>query len=237
MPAERPRECAPADRCRPGEPPDRGDAAASASPEETARSPGSSSSDGSNVIAGAIRRIELEREIAERQRQAESARLDVRLFQRPVIEEHAPLFLVRQALQVGDFTRREKAARHVVRELAVDVLDVDADLAADRHRARDQAVGMRNVEAQVRHAGRPIENLRAAVRVGDELPVRRRNRRVARQRGADQRAGQQEGAPIAIEHEPRHARVLVLRQQRAVRVELRQRLGVRRLHAGRREPR
>ena len=89
-------------------------------------------------------------------------------FKRPVIEEDALLLVLRQPAQIGDFVRREEAARHVVGQVAADVLDVDANLAADRHRAGDQAVGMRDVEAQVRDAGGAIENFGTAVHVGDE---------------------------------------------------------------------
>src|SRR4030095_445854 len=78
-------------------------------------------------------RMELKGEIAKRQRQPETARLDVGLLQRPVIEERAVLLVLRQLAQIGDFIRREETAGDVVRQLAIDVLDVDADLAADRH--------------------------------------------------------------------------------------------------------
>ena len=59
-------------------------------------------------------------------------------------------------------------------------------------------------------AGGTIENLGTAVHVGDELPVRGRDRRVSRQHRAHQRAREQERAAIAIEDQPRHPLVLVL---------------------------
>src|SRR5918994_1225786 len=50
-----------------------------------------------------------ERELAQWQREAETARLDVRLLQRPVIEKHHLLLVFGQRAQVEYFLRREEA--------------------------------------------------------------------------------------------------------------------------------
>src|SRR6185503_1815376 len=105
-----------------------------------------------------IWRLQREREITERQRQAEPARLDVGLLQRPVVEEDLALLNVRQLAQVADLARREMTAGDIVREVTADMFDINADLTANRHRARDQAFGVRDVEAQVRDTVGPIED-------------------------------------------------------------------------------
>ena len=67
-----------------------------------------------------------ERGVGHRHGDAESARLEIRLFQRPVVEERPRLLRHRQGAQRRGLPRRKEAAGDVVREPAPDVLDVDA---------------------------------------------------------------------------------------------------------------
>ena len=82
------------------------------------------------------------RELPQRERKAETARLDVRLLERPVIEKDDVLLVDRQRPQVGHFLRREEPLGHVVGDASTDVFDVDSDLAADGDRAGHEPLGV-----------------------------------------------------------------------------------------------
>src|SRR5262245_45860387 len=176
------------------------------------------------------RRIELERKFPERKRQSKAARLDVSLLQGPIIEKDALLILGWQPAQIGDFGGRKESSGDVVGELAADVFDVDANLARDRHRAGNKAIGVRDIETQVRGPLWTLADLGPAVHVLDEAPIGRSHVRVARQHRPHERAGDDERAPIAIQHEPRHPLALVCREERFVRVELDERRRIGGLH-------
>ena len=78
----------------------------------------SSSISGSKRMVGSAGGRQREREVRQGQGQPHAARLDVRLLQRPVVEEHPCLFVAPQPAQVGHLARREESIRDVVGEAA-----------------------------------------------------------------------------------------------------------------------
>ncbi len=156
---------------------------------------------------------ELEREGAQRQGEAHAAGLDVRLLQRPVVEERPVPVGLRDAGQRAGLGLGEIALGDVqAGRPAADVLDVDADIARQRHRAGNQSVGMRQVEAQ-REGHRRGRHFGPAPLVLLERPRRRVDARVVRQGRAHQGVCEQELAPVPLEDEPVPPGPLVRRQQ------------------------
>ncbi len=81
-----------------------------------------------------------ERELVERQRQAQPAGLDVRLLQRPVVEEHPRLLGGGQRAQVAHLVGREVALGHALEHWPGHGFHVHAHAVAARHRQRDESV-------------------------------------------------------------------------------------------------
>ena len=152
-----------------------------------------------------LRRRQREGEVGERQRQAHAARLDVRLLQGPVVEEHALLIGGRQRSQIGDLARREEAIGDVVGERAVHPLDVHAHVPGGGDRAGDQAVGVRHVEPHGPRA-RWLDQFGPSVFVGDEPPLPGIAAQEARQLQPRQRAADDEPLLVGVEVEPCLAR-------------------------------
>ena len=162
-------------------------------------------------------RGEVEREPVERDLQAEPAGLDVGLLERPIVEEGVRARGGGQLRERFDLGRREVTLPLVVgRAPAVDPLDVDADVALRRHRARHQAPRVGQVEAQ-RGGGRRERDLRTTVSCGAEAPLPGRDRRIPRERRAEEGVGHQEAMAVLRELELRVAGALRLAEQRKVR--------------------
>ena len=162
------------------------------------------------------------RELVERDLEPEAARLDVRLFERPVVEEPLRLALGRPGPQLADFGRREVPIGDLDGGAgAPGVLDVDADLAVPRHQADDHAVRVREVEAQ-RRLDQRRRDLGPAEGADLERPFSRLDGRlVRREDGPDQRPGHEILVAVPREHEAAVALALGGREQRVVGVEQR----------------
>src|SRR5690606_295447 len=94
-----------------------------------------------------------------------------------------------------------------------EILDLDTERAAPRHAERDQAAGMRDIEAQTRRFDMLTGNLGAAMTVFREYPGSRLDGRITRERGAHQCPGHQVSLAIVREIEASLLDALLLAQQ------------------------
>ena len=98
-------------------------------------------------------RARVDADRAQRHRDPDPDRLDVRLLERPQLEEALALRFGRQRVERGALALGEHVPGEAIDlEPAIDVLDVDADVVLERHAARDQPARVREVEAQARVA-------------------------------------------------------------------------------------
>ena len=139
-------------------------------------------------------------------RDPEPARLQIRLFQRPVHEEPvAPAVALR--LDVGGLGGEQYRATTAGSTGApLEILDVDADVASLRQRAADQAGAVREVEAErcrgAAISGRPCGPSR-------QLPRGRRDAERPADQLARHHAAEQEHASVGVEAVAVEARPLV----------------------------
>src|ERR1700729_3012558 len=129
---------------------------------------------------------------AVQERQASALRLAIRFLERPVVKEALRSRVLRRAEQLPVFGWSKVLAGDTEDVGgAIDILDVDTDRGFARDGDGDEAGGVRDVEDQPAF-GPAFSHLGPAVPIDLEPPCSGRDRRIAGERGAQQRAGDNE---------------------------------------------
>jgi hypothetical protein len=147
-------------------------------------------------------------------REPAADRFEVRLFQRPQLDELGGTLPLRTRIELCELRDREVALRDVAAiGDSLDTLDIDADLRIMRDGASDETVRVGEVERERRRAEFMRER-RLSIRIGHERPRVRVAIVVHREDAAEQRMPRGEIAAVTPKNEPLTADPLILRELR-----------------------
>ncbi|HWX62031.1 MAG TPA: hypothetical protein VN024_26485 [Bradyrhizobium sp.] len=147
--------------------------------------------------------FQAEAEFLERYRDSHATRLDIGLFEGPVLKEAVKPSFAGQPAQFGKLRRCEDLSRHLKRIVAhKDIFHVDTQGATSRDAYDDQTCGMRDVEAEIGRALALGINFRTSKGIGREHPCIGINGLIPRQHRANERARDQVSVPVLLEVKP-----------------------------------